>query len=364
MRKFFLILFFVLLFSSEVYGEDLLSNFEISAIEKSTQEKTNLDFSELFNDIISGNFYEVKDKIYDNFKWFLTKEIKDNAQDLKIIVIICLLIGLLHTVVQDMQNKNVYELVSYIGQILILSVATVAFKEMIGILKTATEDIIDIINASMPLIGGIMALGGNSVQAAGIYSIIMFVSNILISAVDGIIIPLICLGTLIKIVNIISNKDMLNKMSELFYFVTYWLIKGAAFIFVFLISFEKISSGSINSFIGNGAKSVIKMVPFIGDIYGNGADIALSAVKTLNSGISIAITIILILTALTPFIKIFIIAGLYKIIAAAAEPVSDKETIEIIDTIGESGKLILGTLFSVLFIFVTAVVLGLNSIGG
>ena len=60
----------------------------------------------------------------------------------------------------------------------------------------------------------------------------------------------------------------------------------------------------MGSFFGNSTKSVIKMIPVVGDIYGNGIDIASSALKTLNNGISLSIIIILITAAILPIIKI------------------------------------------------------------
>ena len=53
-----------------------------------------------------------------------------------------------------------------------------------------------------------------------------------------------------------------------------------------------------------------------------------------------------------------------QIVAALIEPVSDKETVEIIDSIGEGGKQILSTLFSVLFMFVMTNIICMNFIGG
>ncbi len=364
MRKIALILVFSLMLCNSISAEDLLHYFDTSRIEESAEKNSNIDFSNLFNNIITGNFDEVKSDIIDNVKELFLENLQKNISNIKLLFVICLLIGLFKNAVNGIEEKGIYEIVSFIGQILILSIAIIAFKEMIGILKEVAVSIIDIIDSAIPLMIGVISLNGNTVHAAGVYAILMFVTERLLYIIDGIIIPLISTGTLIRIVNLLSKKEMLSKMSDLFSFITNGLIKIGAFAFVALLTFEKIGGGTVGSFFGNSTKSVIKMIPVVGDIYGNGIDIASSALKTLNSGISLSIIIILITASIIPIIKILTITFLYKIVAALIEPVSDKETVEIIDSIGEGGKQILSTLFSVLFMFIMTNVICMNFMGG
>lgn len=364
MKKIVLILLFSLMLCNRVYAEDLLKYFDTSRIEESAEKNSNINFSDLFNNIISGNFNEIKNDIIDNVKELFLENLQKNIYNIKLLFVICLLIGLFKNAVNGMEEKGVYEITSFIGQILILSIALIAFKEMIAILKDVVINILDIMDSSIPLMVGVISLNGNTIHAAGVYTILMFVTERVLYVIDGIIIPLISTGTLIRIVNLLSKKEMLSKMSDLFNFITNSLIKVGALAFIAILTFEKIGGGTVGSFLGNGAKSVIKMIPVVGDIYGNSVDIASSALKTLNSGISLSIIIILIVVSIIPIIKILTITFLYKFMAALIEPVSDKETVEIIDSIGEGGKQILSTLFSILFMFVMTNIVCMNFIGG
>lgn len=53
---------------------------------------------------------------------------------------------------------------------------------------------------------GVISLNGNTVHAAGVYAILMFVTERLLYIIDGIIIPLISTGTL--------NNELLNLLSK------------------------------------------------------------------------------------------------------------------------------------------------------
>lgn len=364
MRKVALILVCTFIICNNIYAEDLLHYFDTSKIEASAEKNSNIEFSSLFNDIVSGNFENVKNDIVSNIKELFLENLHKNISNIKILCVICLLIGLFKNAMNGIEEKGIYEILSFIGQILILSIATIAFKEMINILKDVVINIIDIIDASIPLMIGVISLSGNAVHAAGVYAILMFVTERLLYIINGIIIPLISIGTLIKIVNLLSKKEMLSKMSDLFSFITNNLIKIGALSFIAILTFEKIGGGTVGSFLGNSTKSVIKMIPVVGDIYGNGVDIASGALKTLSSGISLSIIVILITASILPIIKILTITFLYKFMAALIEPVSDKETVEIIDSIGEGGKQIFSTLFSVIFMFIMINIICMNFVGG
>ena len=240
MRKIALILVFSLMLCNSISAEDLLHYFDTSRIEESAEKNSNIDFSNLFNNIITGNFDEVKSDIIDNVKELFLENLQKNISNIKLLCVICLLIGLFKNAVNGIEEKGIYEIVSFIGQILILSIAIIAFKEMIGILKEVAVSIIDIIDSAIPLMIGVISLNGNTVHAAGVYAILMFVTERLLYIIDGIIIPLISTGTLIRIVNLLSKKEMLSKMSDLFSFITNGLIKIGAFAFVALLTLTTI----------------------------------------------------------------------------------------------------------------------------
>ena len=66
MRKLALIMLFAIILCKSVYADDLLHYFDTSGIEASVEKNSNINFSELFNNIISGNASEVKNSIIDN----------------------------------------------------------------------------------------------------------------------------------------------------------------------------------------------------------------------------------------------------------------------------------------------------------
>lgn len=360
MKKIILILIFICLMSVNTYGEKELSYFDTKNIEDTAKKETGLSFSSLFYSVIKGDGRAVVSDISDSISNIFFKEIRDNSSYLKAIIIISLLCGILNTVTIDLKDRSVSDLVFYIGQVLVLTAAVAAFKEAIEIMRAVISSVVSIITAAIPFIISLCAAAGTGIQGG----VLTMAAAVLSGIVDGVVIPLIITFTLVKIVNLISHKEMLNKMSSLFKDITSYIIKGLGYVFIFLMSIEKIGGGAVSKLVGNSVKSAVGMIPVIGDVIEGSADIAAGAVGTAAAGSSVALVVIIIASALVPVVKIGVITGVYKVLAAVVEPVCDKNTVEIIDSIGEGCKLILGCIFMVVFMFVVSVLIMLGGLNG
>ncbi len=360
MKNIILAFIFAFILTVNAYGSGELSSFDTGVIENKAREETGLSFSSMFYSVINGDGSKIIRDIKDSISNIFIREIRDNSDCIKAIIIISLLCGILNTVSLDLKQKSVSELVFYVGEILVLTIAVAAFKECISVLKAAVNSVLSIITASIPFMLSVGAAAGKPLKGITLST----ASGVLTGIINGVVIPLITASTLIKIVNLISGKAMLNKMSALFKDITSYIIKGGGYIFIFLMSFERIGGSTVSRFVGSSVKSAVGMVPVIGDVIEGGAEIAAGAAGTVASGSSVVIVIIIISAALVPVIKIGIIAAIYKVLAAVVEPICDKNTVEIIDTIGESCKLILGCLFMVVFMFVVSVLIMLGGLNG
>lgn len=356
MKLIIILLIIIKIYSVNVYG----NSFNTSEIEEAARQEANLSYNDIFNSIIKGDITEALSEIGNSFLNMLTRELKANYNSIKSIVIISLICGIMNTVSLDLKDKAVSELVFYIGQVIILTISIAAFKEGISVLKEAVNAIINIIRASIPLMIGVVAASGKSVASLTSGGILTSATLMISGIIKGIIIPLIIFTTLINIVNLISKKTMISKLSALFKEATIYIIKGGGYGFIFLMTLQRIGGGSVNKVVGSGLKSLVGAVPVVGDVVKGSADVLASTASAVASASGVAIVFVIIGAALVPVIKIAVIMGLYKVVAAIVEPICDKYTVEIIDTIGEGSKLILATLFMIVFMFIvsTLVILG------
>lgn len=356
MRFFIVFIFMIVMLNTNIYGENILDNYDAEEIEQAAEDRADISFKSVFEKVVNGDVTGILEDIGDKIKDIFFSEIRDNSFYIKSIIIISLLCGIFNTISLDIKDKSVSELVAFTGQILIITIAVTAFKETINVLNKTSEDIINIIASSIPLMTGIVVSCGKSAQAAASASVLTVSTGVITQIIKGIIIPFITITTLIRIVNVLSGKEMLNKMAKLFDDITGYIIKFGGYGFIFIMGLQRIGGATVNKLVGGSLKSVIGAVPVIGDIISGGAEVAGNIAATAASGTGVALIIIIIAISLVPVIKILIITAIYKLISAFAEPVCDKGTVEIIDSIGDGCKMIFAVLAMVIFMFVVSVI--------
>lgn len=356
MKKILLIIMFTMLLSCNVKGEEVIEEFDFDRLEEVVEDKTDLSFNEMLKDLLDGKsiFEIIKDKVTDIFR----NEIFYNNGFMKAIIVISIISAVINIVASDIRDKSVAELVGLIGQIMIIGIAAASFKNSINLLQNSVEDITDIINSAVPFIVMLLTATGNAAAIGG-GGIIAIGTSIVAKGIKALIIPVLVMAILLKIVNILSNKQLVDKLSVLFMTGTKLGLKLCAYIFVFLITLEKISGGAINKGVGGTFKSVIKMVPVVGDVIGGISDVAINTIGAISSGVGLLLVVIIIVSSLVPLIEIGFAAFMFKLIAAVLEPICDKRTIEIIDTIGDGNFMILSALFiiSAMFVMACAIIL-------
>lgn len=362
MKKIIFVFMFTIMFACSVKGEDnvKIESFDFYGLEKEVEEKTDLSFNEMLKDFFDGKgiFNIIKDKALDVIK----NELFSNNKYIKAVIVISIISAVINILASDIKDKSSAELVGFIGRVMIVGIAAASFKNSIMVLENCVSDITDIINSAIPYIimlltatGNVSSIGGGGIIAAG--------TAVTAGAIKTVIVPVLVIATLLRILNILSKKQLLDKLSELFIRGTSIGLRGCAYLFVFLLTIERISGGAINKGLGSSVKSVIKMVPVVGDVIGGVSDVALNTISAISSGAGILLMCIIIIISLVPIGEIAAAAFLYKIAAALLEPVCDKQTIEIIDAVGESNLLILSALFIISAMFVTACAIILCGVG-
>lgn len=356
MRKIFLIFMFSLVMTCKVTGAEEISDFDFNNLEDVVEEKADISFNDLLKDLLEGKgvFEILKEKSID----LLKNQFFFNNKYIKSIIIISIISAIINIAAYDIKDKSIGELVALIGQIMIIGVATASFKNSISLLASTIQDITDIINSAIPFMIMLLSSTGNAAAIGG-GGIIALATSITGSAIKSLIIPLLVIATLLKVLNILSKKQLLDKLSELFTKVVTLGLKISAYGFVFILTIEKISGGAINKGVGGSLKAIVKMVPVIGDVVGGVSDVAINTIATISNGVGVLLVFVIIIVSLVPIAEIAVVAFMYKAIAAVLEPICDKQTIEIIDAIGESNFIVLSALFiiSLMFIMACAIIL-------
>ncbi len=345
--SFVLLVCIFLLLPLDVRAEE----FDFDELDSVVEEKTELSFDRLMSELMSGR--GISDILKDKMLSVIKNDLFSSRAYLRLIVLIGVISAFINIAAQDIRDKSISDIIGLIGRIMIIGTAAASFKSSVEVLSSAAQDITDVINSAVPFILMLLTASG-SASAIGSAGIMSLGTSMTASAVNDVITPVLVTAVTLRLLNILSKKQLLDKLSSLFMSALSMGLKACAYFFVFLITFEKISGGIINKSVGGTFKSLVKMVPVIGDVISGAGDIALGTVGAVKNGAGLVLTVVIIIISMAPLLHIGITALAFRFIAAVLEPVCDKQTIDIIDTVGEGNMLILSALFIISLMFVVS----------
>ena len=366
MKKILIFLILILSFSPiTAFGAEVVQQeaqkLETEAVDRAAQElEAETDFSKLLTDVLSGEFDLTFEGIQEKVAEAAFGEFRLQGKLLMQLVIVVLLSAILKQLSDSFQGKNVGEMGFYLCYMVLVVVILSAFHTISGVVVERVNGINGVFGAMIPIFLTLLAAKGNLAQGALMGSAVMGGSAALSVAVSKIIIPAILLAISLEMADHISEKPILGKFAELLRQCISWGMKGAAMLFMLLLSLQKIGGGVVNGLAVRTAKIAVGAVPVVGNVMGGAVETAAAAAAALRSGTLVAAAVFLLLLCIPLVIKLLVIMLIFRLTAAAAEFVCEERLVECIDAAGEYTGLLLGVVFLAegMFLFSALLLLG------
>lgn len=367
---------FSLVIPITVYGEDINSNIEDSYIgttkelekmyEDEVKEVNNLydyilnmksDY-EILKDIKPKEFVENmkeagngkldRHKIVQSFKRVLFKELNSTFKLMSILIVICIVCSLLKNLEDAFSNNSI----SYVAYFACLSTMVIiiakSFYIGIDVAKSTIEGINNFMYALIPVLMTLLASVGGITQAAFFDPIIIAILNIGVTVISKIIIPLIIMSFVLNFVNNISDDYKISNLSSFIKNSVIWIQGIVMTVFVAFLTIRSITSKAMDEVTLKTAKfTVDTVIPVVGKSLSDAISTVAGYSLLIKNAVGTLGLIILVLIMLTPIVKLFIMAMIYKLTGALIQPISDKKIVNCITSAGDSLILIMSSVICV-----------------
>ena len=310
----------------------------------------------VMNAITEGNLVDFK-YLFSVFVQKLAGEITTQISMIKKILFIVLLSAILKNVNTSFQLKSVGELGFYVCYMVLIVVITATFYSQTDMVSNTVKNIETFFKAMMPVFMTLSIASEGYGQATVTAPAIMAGAAILTNIVCYGVLPAIVMVTSLEMINNISEKPMLNRFTKLFQGGISWGMKGIAFLFMALLSLQKLGGSLLSQGIGKTAKAVVTSVPIVGDVMGGAVDTAAALTAMIRGGTLITTVIFLALLCAVPLIRLAIMIFIYKITAAVSEPICESRLVKCISGAGDFSVLLFGALFLVECMFLFSAIL-------
>ena len=279
------------------------------------------------------------------------------------ILIICIIIGLLRNLSSSFGKKTMSDISLLVCTMIIIGISLNSFRLAYELAIDSVTTMVSTMEILTPVLLGILISTGSIASGT-------IMSPVVIGAVTGtgiilkrIILPAMFAATVLALVNCLTEKDYVNKLSKLLRNAALAVTGLILAVLSGIISVQGLITDASDGLLINTAKySLSTFIPIVGGFTADTAELFVRCMSTIKSIVGVFGIVTLVLVILTPLIKLLIIALLYKVTAAAAEPICDSKISDGLNDMGSCIVSLGAVLFfaALLFIIFITVIIGMG----
>ncbi|SES70984.1 stage III sporulation protein AE [Natronincola peptidivorans] len=293
-----------------------------------------------FNDILNGSLR------------FLFREVIANWKLLAQIIVLASICAILKTLQSAFENEVVGRLAYNVCYLVIVSITIKSFLIAINIGKDTIDLMVGFMQVLLPvLLAMLMALGGITTSVF-LHPILLGAIGFIGTIIKTIILPLILFSAVLAIVNNLSSKIQVTRLSALLKQTAAVMLGFILTAFVGLISIQGITAATVDGVTIRTAKfAVDKFIPIVGSFLSDAMDTVIGCSLLLKNAVGAIGLISIFILCLIPMIKILALIIIYKLCAAVIEPISENGLVECLNSMSTSLILLFATVSSVAIMF-------------
>ena len=357
MKKVFIIFFICISSCSAVYGTDIsilnsqqeslgISDF-IDVSKKYTKESLeDLDLQDVFENAITGRIGNTN--LFNSLLNVIGRETKSAVSNIGIIMIIIIIHSILVNISESLGNKSVSQIAYFVEYIVIITLVLNNFSDIINMVKESITNIVGFSNSLIPLLITLMLTTGAIVSTSVIKPVLLILINFIGNFITNFILPLVIIGTVLAIVSKISNKVRIDKLAKFMKSAGVWILGIIMTLFVTVLSLEGSITQTVDGVTAKTAKAAVStVIPVVGKILGDATDAVIGCAGILKNAVGFVGIIVIIGICIAPIIKLAVLSFTYYIASCVCQPIADEKVIGLLDSIGDTFKILLGIVFCV-----------------
>ena len=319
----------------------------IETSKKYTKESFgDVSIQNIFEDAITGRIGN--SNIFNSILNVLGRETKTAVSNIGIIMIVIILHSILVTISESLGNKNVSQIAFFVEYIIIITLVLNNFSDIINMTKESIVDLVGFSNSLIPLLMTLMLTTGAIVSAGVIKPVLMLLINFIGNFISNFILPLVIIGTTLSIVSKISNKVRIDKLAKFMKSAGVWILGIIMTLFVTILSLEGSITETVDGVTAKTAKAAVStVIPVVGKILGDATDAVIGGAGILKNAVGFVGIIVIGGICIAPIIKLALLSFTYYIASCVCQPIADEKVIGLLDSIGDTFKILLGIIFCI-----------------
>ena len=233
--------------------------------------------------------------------------------------------------------------VPLVGTMVILLAVGSNMKSLMGLGEQTIEELDIFSKALLPTLSAAAAAGGCAVSASVRQVATVFFSDLLISLIRSLLLPLVWVFVALSAADAILHAGRLSGIAQGLHKAATWLLSGSLLLFTGYLSLSGAFASSADSLTLRMARSAIgTAIPVVGGIISDAADTILAGAGVLRQSVGIVGTLTILATCILPFLKLGVQYLLLKLSAFFAAAVAPEPLVKLLHALSSAFGLVLG----------------------
>ena len=275
-----------------------------------------------------------------------------------VICAIAVLCGILNRFKGSFAENGTSKLIFFICYSAVL---VVILSSLAGIISSCTDTASSLqrqMQAVFPVLLTLMATSGGMVSVAVYQPAVLFLSEIVVSVVAGVVFPLASLMCVLNMAGGMSGEIRLKKFSVFFAGVIKWMLGITLAAFTVFLTVQGITSATYDGLSFKAAKyAVSNSVPIIGGFLGSGFDLLAAGSVLIKNSLGSCGLILLAAVIGVPLVELIAYNLFLKLSAAVVEPVGDAAVADFLSNLSGTVNYFTAGLLAVGFMYFITILL-------
>lgn len=338
-----------------------VKDYDFSDVDRSIKENEAQDYIGSFKELVlkivngensgdNGIFRDVADIFINSFT--AHKDVVIN------IIILAVLSAFISSFAPVLNKGMINDTAHMIIEIMLITLLMASFYSAVITSTDTIQGFIDIYKSLIPAFFSAVTFASGSITSAAYYEVVLIAITFVNDILKNVILRMVKVYLLLGFADLLMKKSPFSQAMELILTVIKWGCKLS------LVAFSGVAGlkGMINPISDEAKKSVIyktlKIIPGIG----NGVDTVSSTVAgagaVIKNAVGVAAIIVIMAVCCMPVMKLVSLTVIFKVTAAAIEPVADKRIVKAVGNVSTAiGLLCIITLTAMsLFLLMTAII--------
>ena len=345
-------------------ADDVIDELDISELNRFLEDREEMPVT--FEDVLRA-LVDTKEipyeKLGDYIKDRICMQFQENKALILKLLIISVAFSLLKNYAKEFSCSYVSEICFFLCYCFMMILLLQSFSVMNETVLKTTDDMVAFMKVLIPVYCGAISFTLNFNASAATYSIIFAAIYLVEWMMRYLLVPFVKIYVILEFLNHLMEEERFKRLAELIASAVKVLLKIAVSFVLGMNIIQGMIAPAMDKLAENTITKTMQMIPVIGNVMSGMGQIFLTSGLMIKNCLGATALVILVILCAVPFLKMAVLAVLYKFLAAVLEPIADKRLSGGMNGIANGGMLYLKIISTCLMMFFLSIALSSAATG-